>query len=329
MGKFLLTCSIVILFILLQTGELVSARRGYTRRQNIRRSESKRSSNTWNRHVNNDNSHRSNSRSASPSAWDRSQNSFPFGEPTNYQSHLSNLQNHQRSSSNRKKPENLPSDLDMIPNALFPPWDSLQKPGNHPRSVVKPEIPESFSHQLYNHQDPQLGQNKRKTKRTKSKDKIEAASEIADRIKDFYPLFSSSEGGNSRSHDGNPEDSKPKGDEVKYVVRETVRNAPVEDPESYILGSAIAKMDFRFNDSEEKRWNENHHRFATHVYHPNFIQPISRQRVALANSLGRASGHNPQNNAVSDLHFSFENALFLIHPFSISIITLITPFLIF
>ncbi|XP_070587175.1 uncharacterized protein [Erythrolamprus reginae] len=326
MGKFLLTCSIVILFILLQTGELVSARRGYTRRQNIRRSESKRSSNTWNHHVNKlDNSHRSNSRSASPSARDRSQNSFLFEEPRNYQSHLSNL----RSSSNRKKPENRPSHLDMIPNALFPPRDSHQKPENHPRSVVKPEIPESFSHQRYNHQDPQLGQNKRKTKRTKSKDKTEGASEFADRIKDLYPLFSSSEGGNSRSHDGNPVDSKPKGDEVKYVVGETVRNAPVVDPESYILGSPIAKMFLHFNDSEEKWWNENRHRFPTPVYHPNSIQPISRERVALANSLGRASGHNPQNNAVSDLHFSFENALFLIHPFAISVITLITPFLIF
>ncbi|XP_070587176.1 major prion protein homolog [Erythrolamprus reginae] len=234
---------------------------------------------------------------------------------------------------------------------------------------------------------------------------LEAANDIAEAIKDLYTLFTSSEGGNSRSHDGNPADSKPKGDEVKYV-EETVRNAPVEDPESYILGSPIAKMFFRFNDSDEERWwNENRHRFATHVYHPNSSQPISRdfflnvcvnvtigeyvkptgnqtedelearvvthvtnekcmemyprltvlttagsyynnkperattlgiksefkygEKVALANSLGRASGHNPPKNAVSDLHFSFENALFLIYPFAISVITLITPFLIF
>ncbi|XP_070587181.1 uncharacterized protein [Erythrolamprus reginae] len=240
----------------------------------------------------------------------------------------------------------------------------------------------------------------------KLKDKIEAANEFAEANQGFHTFSSSSEGGNSRSHDGNPEDSKPKGDEVKYIVGETVRNAPVEDPESYIIGSPIAKMDFRFNDSEEERWwNENRHRFATHVYHPNSSQPISRdvflnecvnvtigeyvkptgnqtedelearvvtqvangkcmemyprltvlttagsyynnkpegatileiksefrygEGVALANSLGRASGHNPQNNAVSDLHFSFENALFLIHPFAISVITLIIPFLIF
>ncbi|XP_070621242.1 uncharacterized protein [Erythrolamprus reginae] len=302
MGKFLLTCSIVILFILLQTEEIVSTKRGP-----IPRGSAEKSSNTRNHRVNHPaNSHRYNSGNASPSARDSSQNSFRELE----------------SSSNHKKPRN-------HRRYFEPPRDSHQIPGNHLRFVVKPEIPESFSHQLYNHQDPQLGQNNRKTKRRKSKDKTEAASEIAEANQGFQTFSRSSEGGNSRSHDGNPADSKPKGDEVKYVG-ETVRNAPVEDPESYILGSPIDKMFFRFNDSEEKHWwNENRHRFATHVYHPNSRQPISRERVALANSLGSASGHNPQNNAVSDLHFSFENALFLIHPFAISAITLIIPFLIF
>ncbi|XP_034292753.2 LOW QUALITY PROTEIN: uncharacterized protein LOC117677004 [Pantherophis guttatus] len=222
-----------------------------------------------------------------------------------------------------------------------------------------------------------------------------------------YRTFSrSAEGGSSKPHDGNPVDPKSKDDEVKYVVGEPVVDAPVEDPESYILGSPIAKMYFPFNDSEEERWwNENRHRFATHVYHPNSSQPISRdvflsecvnvtvrgyvkptgnqtedelearvvtqvanekcmemyprltvitmagsyynnkpetattleiksefkhgEGAALANSPGEASGHNAPKNAVSDLHFSFENALFLIHPFAISVITLITPFLIF
>ncbi|KAG8141347.1 hypothetical protein E2320_006976 [Naja naja] len=214
-----------------------------------------------------------------------------------------------------------------------------------------------------------------------------------------YRTFSSSSGGSSRPHGGNPVGPKPKDDEVKYVVGEPVVDLPVEDPESYILGSPIAKIE------EEHWWNKNRHRFATHVYHPNFSQPISRdaflsecvnvtmgeyvkpsgnqtedelearvvtqvvnekcmemyprltiftmsgsyynnkpetattleiksefkhgEGAVLANSPGGVSGHNAPKNAVPDLHFSFENALFLIHPFTISIITLITPFLIF
>ncbi|XP_015684140.1 major prion protein homolog [Protobothrops mucrosquamatus] len=213
-----------------------------------------------------------------------------------------------------------------------------------------------------------------------------------------YRTFSSSPGagGSSRPQGGNPADSKPKGDEVKYIVGEPV----VEDPESYILGSPIAKMHFRFNDSEEERWwSENRQRFATHVYHPNSSQPVSREaflsecvnvtvgeyvkptgnqtedeleaRVVtqLANEKcmemyprftdlttggsyynhkpettleikrefkpqegaapGGASGHTLRNNAVSDLHFSFENVLLLVHPFAVSVLSLITPFLIF
>ncbi|XP_026573010.1 uncharacterized protein LOC113447187 [Pseudonaja textilis] len=221
-----------------------------------------------------------------------------------------------------------------------------------------------------------------------------------------YRTFSSSSGDSSRPHGGNPVDPKPKDDEVKYVVGVPVVDVSAEDPESYILGSPIAKMYFYFNNSEEERWwNENRHRFATHVYHPNSSQPISRdvflsecvnvtmgeyvkptgnqtedelearvvtqvangkcmemyprltvftmsgsyyynkpetattleiksefkhgEGAVLANSPRGVSEHNAPNNAVSDLNFSFENVLFLIHPFSISIITLITPFLIF
>ncbi|XP_070587180.1 uncharacterized protein [Erythrolamprus reginae] len=317
-------------FVDTRTGEIVSTRGGRTHRQNTRRFDSKKSSNTRNHPVNQPaKSQRPNFRNASPSARDSSPKSFRFGKTGNHQSQGINPPNRQQSSSNRKKTGYLPSYLDNLPNAQPPPWDSPQKQGYHPRSQVKSKNSGSSSRELYNQQNPQLGQNNHKTKWRKSKDMFEAASEIVEDIKDLYTPYKSSEGGNSISHDANPADSKRKGDEVKYVVGETVRNAPVEDPESYILGSPIAKMDFRFNDSEEKRWNENRHRFATHVYHPNSIQPISREGVALANSLGRASGHNPQNNAVSDLHFSFENALFLIHPFAISIITLITPFLIF
>ncbi|XP_070621323.1 uncharacterized protein [Erythrolamprus reginae] len=337
MGKFLLTCSIVILFILLQTREIVSIR-GLIRPRNHRPFSPNRPSNTGNLHVNRPAySYPPNSRNAPPlppPPRDSSQNLLIPGNPGNLPPHSiisPNLSNLPRPSSIHKKTGNLPSYSDNFPNAPPPPpprRDSSQNPGYPPRYPVNPKNPRSFSHQPYNHQNPQLGKYNPKPKRPKGKDMLEAANDIAEAIKDLYTLFTSSEGGNSRSHDGNPADSKPKGDEVKYV-EETVRNAPVVDPESYILGSPIAKMFLRFNDSEEKWWNENRHRFPTPVYHQNSIQPISRERVALANSLGRASGHNPQNNAVSDLHFSFENALFLIHPFAISVITLITPFLIF
>ncbi|XP_070621377.1 major prion protein homolog [Erythrolamprus reginae] len=73
-------------------------------------------------------------------------------------------------------------------------------------------------------------------------------------IKQYHTFSSSSEGGSSRPDDGNPVDSKPKGDEVKYVVGKPFVDAAMEDPESYSLGSPIAKMYFCFNDSEEERW---------------------------------------------------------------------------
>ncbi|XP_070621379.1 uncharacterized protein [Erythrolamprus reginae] len=202
---------------------------------------------------------------------------FIFGKPGDRSSFWDNLRNAapppRDSPQNPSYPflfgnlENFTSFLDNVRNAVPPPPTPGDNRQGYPFILAKPGNLPSFWDNLQNAAPPPL---------LKLKDMIEAANEFAEANQGFHTLFSSSQGGNSRPHDGNPADSKPKGDEVKYVG-ETVTNAPVEDSESYILGSPIVKMFFRFNDSEEERWwNENRHRFATHVYHPNSSQPISR-----------------------------------------------------
>ncbi|KAJ7305152.1 hypothetical protein JRQ81_011043 [Phrynocephalus forsythii] len=91
-----------------------------------------------------------------------------------------------------------------------------------------------------------------------------------------YRSFSRQAGGGSVGpQDGNPPD--PSQPVMKFVEGEPITGSDAEEAGGYLFGSAVSTTRFHFNNSDEERWwEENRSRFTSHVFHPNYSQPVLR-----------------------------------------------------
>uniref|UniRef100_A0A670JE72 Prion/Doppel protein beta-ribbon domain-containing protein n=1 Tax=Podarcis muralis TaxID=64176 RepID=A0A670JE72_PODMU len=92
-----------------------------------------------------------------------------------------------------------------------------------------------------------------------------------------YRTYSSHAGGDFRRPGSRPEGPMPAKPEVKPVAEEAITGVVAKDR----LGSSMSNMHLHFNDSDEERWwSENHDRFTSPVFYPNYSHPVTKDVFA-------------------------------------------------
>nr|XP_020641824.1 uncharacterized protein LOC110075192 [Pogona vitticeps] len=93
-----------------------------------------------------------------------------------------------------------------------------------------------------------------------------------------YRSFSRQADGGTVGHgDHRPQERDPSKPLMKFVEGEAITDIAVEEARGYLFGSAMSTVHFHFNDSGEQQWwEENRGRFASHIFHPNYSQPVPK-----------------------------------------------------